>query len=184
MTEQQKQQAIAALWVRLKMWGEMCGAFAAFCALIWIIGEPHVRRIATEFVTPIVEQQLAQSPTRGRGTACATIPRAGHDVEDGRPGQWVKVVWRDVQRHRDDCGTPELHAYIRNGNDILHSAELSLQGIAVPAGTRNFSYLVRLPEQIEAGNARLQVIVGFPEAVGGAPEAFSPWWPFNILPPS
>lgn len=164
------------------------GAIGLVGVVLWFLLEPRLNQFLDERITTVVQihtENVVQDSVRQHthGRACATIPLTGHFVADGRPGEWVEVLWRDVVRHRADCGEPTINATIQNGNNILHTADTSISGVAVPEGTRDFRYLVQIPPDVSPGPATLSVSVSFPDAAGGAPTAFTPRWPFNILPP-
>lgn len=115
------------------------------------------------------------------GRPCAIIPASGHRIENGPIGVWLNVTWRRVDRLRADCGKPVISAIVRNGRGLLHGAETSIPGLALPLGPNDISYAFRMHEGVEPGPAEFQVTVSFPDAVGGAPLAQSPWLPFTIL---
>lgn len=180
MTEQQKRAADVSLGFIISALKHLAAGVVAISAIgtaLWWLFEPRLMAILDAEIGKVLES----TPHHRGGGVCATVPQFGHEIEDGRPGEWVEVIWRDVVRHRADCGTPVVHATIENGGDILHSAELSISGVAVPPGQQDFRYLVKIPENVHPGSGRLWVSVDFPDAIGGAPTAFSPRWPFNIL---
>lgn len=119
---------------------------------------------------------------RGAGGPCVIIPEGGHYVQDAEIGGTGDLVWRNVNRLRADCGVPRLTAVVSNGLGFLHDVGLSITGVALPVGvTPELKYQYRLPDSVTPGRARLRVYVTFPDAVGGAPTAFSPWVDFQIL---
>ena len=116
------------------------------------------------------------------GGPCTTIPAHGHFITpEASPGDWASVEWRDVVRHRPDCGLPEVSAIVTNGGGFYHDAPLSITGVMLPVGASNVSYRFFLREELSAGPARFRVTVTFPDANGGAPPAVSPWLPFTIV---
>ncbi|MEL6960671.1 MAG: hypothetical protein AAGL89_17165, partial [Pseudomonadota bacterium] len=89
--------------------------------------------------------------------------------------------WNGIHRLRHDCGKPVIHGWVSNGRGIMHSVDLSIDGIALPTGIHNIAYGFRLTEGVLPGPSRIRVVVSFPEAVGGAPTVLSPWVPFEII---
>lgn len=117
------------------------------------------------------------------GGVCVTFPDFGHTAQDTEQGEWGRVDWRRVEKHREDCGKPSLSIAVRNGGGILHSTVASFIGFDAPVGTNNFTYLFRVPDCLTIpGASGVRVELTWPDAHGGAPPAISPWVPFTILP--
>jgi len=117
------------------------------------------------------------------GGVCVSIPSNGHAASRLRQGARANITWRNIHRHRDDCGIPVVTGWIANGNGVLHQVELSIEGVALPLGiTPRLTYQFWMAEGdvLECGPGELQVIVSFPDAVGGAPPEISPWVPVQI----
>lgn len=121
------------------------------------------------------------------GGPCLKIPDhptggiVQHTIDPVAPGDWGVVNWRDIERLRDDCGEPRVIATISNGGGILHRAPLSIgDGIDLPMGQQDLSYLFHVHEFVERGAGFFRVTVSFPDAHGGSPSEQSPWVPFLI----
>jgi len=148
-------------------------AVAAVSAVLGVflwLAEPRIE----EYITTRV-----QAESRG---PCVTFPRSGHRATDTPPGAWAMIYWNDIEKHRDDCGQPHVIGVITNGDGLYHDSPLSVSGVIFPVGTFNMSYQFYIDPNVEQGNARFRVTVTYPDAVGGAPPAISPWVPFIILP--
>lgn len=132
-------------------------------------------------VSSALEDHLHDHPPAMQSCSRIPLDTRQHSVTDTRIGEWGTVTWR-VERLRSDCGQPVIYATIRNGDAILHGSRTSISGFALPVGSQTISYDFFVDEGVRPGLGALQVLVTYPDAVGGAPNSITPWQPFNILP--
>jgi hypothetical protein len=132
--------------------------------------------VAAETVRDFLSREIE---SRGGGV-CAVVPQTGHEVIGAAPGGVGYVTWRGVRRLRGNCGRPVVDGMIANGGGYYHDAPLSIRGLPLSVGEHTLSYRFKINEDVEPGAARFRVIVTYPEAVGGAPPAYSPWVNFIV----
>lgn len=158
----------------LSAWCKHAAAVAAVLAVVgsgvWAFAEPQIIRWIAEKTGPL----------QSVGGPCAAIPKEGHSITGATPGSWGAVEWRGIIRLREDCGVPIVTGVMTNGGGFYHDAPLSISGVPLPVGANDLPYRFYVSEKAYHGLARFQVVVTFPDAVGGAPPAISPWLSFLI----
>lgn len=132
-------------------------------------------------------EALQRSPDHNTAPALE-FAAFGHKIEDGAPGEHVKICW--AYRKLRDCGAPKLDLWLRNGGNRLHRfRQISVRdadgrGISArvdPQRAQDICYSAQIPpdEGIEAGGATGWVALTYPDCPA-APAAISPEVPFTI----
>ncbi|WP_424974274.1 hypothetical protein [Dinoroseobacter sp. S124A] len=160
---------------RLKHWGETLIVVGVVCGAAWGVAGGKILQGLDSLIALAIEE-------RGGGP-CAHIPANGHRITGGLPGGWGEVVWRDVVRLRANCGVPVVSGVLTNGGGYFHDAPLSISGIPLSVGAHELGYLFQINPEVRPGHARFRVVVTYPDAVGGAPPAISPWLSFRVIDP-
>lgn len=167
----------------VKLFAATLAAISAIFASAWYFVEPRLESWVRGIVEVSLADALEAQPIPASGGPCAVFPVAGHFIKGAEPGQWGEVEWRDVRRLRADCGVPIVTGLLVNGDGFLHDAPLSITGVPVSVGQHSFRYRFQVNSNVSSGSARFRVIVTYPDAIGGAPPAISPWLDFVIKPP-
>lgn len=140
-------------------------------------GLPDCAAVPTRLSTLAVRIDTLEGfyTTSLEASACNSMPQRV-EVENGAAGDWVTLSIFGVCRIRPGCGAPTLTPAIINGDGRFHSMETAFEGYPLTDGDcRDFSFPVRIPENVHSGLGNVLLGITYPNANPPAPnQSFGP----------